>query len=94
MALLSTSDLNPLKKSSELVGRFLKKKDIVVYESTVYPGCTEDFCVPILAKYSKLIYKKDFFCGYSPERINFGDKKHKLTNIKTPIRLNTLITPT
>ena len=75
-------DLNPLKKSSELVGRFLKKKDIVVYESTVYPGCTEDFCVPILAKYSKLIYKKDFFCGYSPERINFGDKKHKLTNIK------------
>ncbi len=75
-------DLDPLKKSSKLVGRFLKKKDIVIYESTVYPGCTEDFCVPILAKYSKLTYKKDFFCGYSPERINFGDKKHKLTNIK------------
>ena len=75
-------DLNPLKKSSKLVGKFLKKKDIVIYESTVYPGCTEDFCVPILAKYSKLTYKKDFFCGYSPERINFGDNKHKLTDIK------------
>ena len=75
-------DLNPLIQSSKLIGKFLKKKDIVIYESTVFPGCTEEVCVPILEKYSKLTYNKDFFCGYSPERINFGDKKYKLTNIK------------
>jgi UDP-N-acetyl-D-glucosamine/UDP-N-acetyl-D-galactosamine dehydrogenase len=75
-------DLKPLEESSKLVGKFLKKKDIVIYESTVFPGCTEEVCVPILEKYSKLTYNKDFFCGYSPERINFGDKKYKLTNIK------------
>ena len=75
-------DLKPLKNSSKLVGRFLKKGSIVIYESTVFPGCTEEVCVPILSKISGLIYNKDFFCGYSPERINFGDDKHTLTNIK------------
>ena len=75
-------DLKPLTNSSKLIAKFLKKKDIVIYESTVYPGCTEEICVPILSKNSKLIYNKDFYCGYSPERINFGDKKHKLTSIK------------
>ena len=75
-------DLRPLKSSSKLVGRFLKKGSIVIYESTVFPGCTEEICVPILSKISGLKYNKDYFCGYSPERINFGDKKHTLTNIK------------
>ena len=75
-------DLSPLKKSSELVGKILKKKDIVIYESTVYPGATEEVCVPILEKHSGLTFNKDFFCGYSPERINPGVKEHKLTNIK------------
>ena len=75
-------DLKPLKNSSKLVGRFLKKGSIVIYESTVFPGCTEEVCVPILSKISGLIYNKDFFCGYSPERINFGDDRHTLTNIK------------
>ncbi len=75
-------DLNPLQKSSELIGRYLKKGDIVVYESTVFPGCTEEFCVPILESVSGLKFNKDFFCGYSPERINPGDKKHRLTTIK------------
>ena len=75
-------DLNPLIQSSKLVGKFLRKEDIIIYESTVYPGCTEEVCVPILEKKSQLIYNKDFFCGYSPERINFGDRKHKLTTIK------------
>jgi UDP-N-acetyl-D-glucosamine/UDP-N-acetyl-D-galactosamine dehydrogenase len=74
-------DLSPLKKSSELLGKILKKKDIVIYESTVYPGATEEVCVPILEKYSGLTFNKDFFCGYSPERINPGIKEHKLTNI-------------
>jgi UDP-N-acetyl-D-galactosamine dehydrogenase len=60
----------------------LKKNDIVVYESTVYPGCTEEICVPILEKYSNLKFNKDFFCGYSPERINPGDKKHTIDKIK------------
>ena len=75
-------DLKPLKEASTIIGKLLKKDDIVVYESTVYPGCTEEICVPILEEYSQLKFNKDFFCGYSPERINPGDKKHKLKNIK------------
>ena len=75
-------DLKPLLVASEMLGKVLKKGDIVIYESTVYPGCTEEDCVPILEKYSKLIYNKDFFCGYSPERINPGDKVNTLTKIK------------
>ncbi|WP_375235284.1 nucleotide sugar dehydrogenase [Winogradskyella sp.] len=74
--------LTPLIKASETVGEILKPKDIVIYESTVYPGVTEDECVPILEKYSGLIFNKDFFCGYSPERINPGDKTHTVANIK------------
>jgi UDP-N-acetyl-D-galactosamine dehydrogenase len=74
-------DLTPLVKSSESVGKVLKKGDIVVYESTVYPGCTEEVCVPILERVSGLKFNKDFFCGYSPERINPGDKQHRLTTI-------------
>lgn len=74
-------DLTPLKKASETVGKFLGKGNIVVYESTVYPGCTEEVCVPILEQESGLNYNVDFFCGYSPERINPGDKQHKVTNI-------------
>ena len=74
-------DLTPLVKSSESVGKVLKKGDIVVYESTVYPGCTEEVCVPILERISGLKFNKDFFCGYSPERINPGDKQHRLTTI-------------
>lgn len=75
-------DLTPLLKSSEVIGKIIKKNDIIVYESTVYPGCIEEDCVPVLEKYSKLKFNKDFFCGYSPERINPGDKKHTVTNIK------------
>jgi len=75
-------DLAPLKKASETVGSFLKKDDIVIYESTVYPGATEEICVPILEKKSGLSFNVDFFCGYSPERINPGDKQHRITNIK------------
>ena len=75
-------DLQPILSASETVGRFLKKKDIVVYESTVYPGCIEEKCVPVLEKFSRLKFNKDFFCGYSPERINPGDKKLKISNIK------------
>lgn len=74
-------DLTPLIKSSELVGSILKKGDIVIYESTVYPGVTEEICVPELEKKSKLTFNKDFFCGYSPERINPGDKEHTVTKI-------------
>tara|TARA_B100001248_G_C27397648_1_gene466851 strand:+ start:2087 stop:3385 length:1299 start_codon:yes stop_codon:yes gene_type:complete len=74
-------DLNPLIRASELVGKVLKVNDIVIYESTVFPGATEEECVPILEKISGLIFNKDFFAGYSPERINPGDKKHRLTNI-------------
>jgi len=77
-----TPDLTPLKKSSESVGSILKKGDIVIYESTVYPGATEDVCVPILEEQSSLTFNKDFYCGYSPERINPGDKEHRLTTIK------------
>jgi UDP-N-acetyl-D-glucosamine/UDP-N-acetyl-D-galactosamine dehydrogenase len=75
-------DLTPLIKASETVGKALKPGDIVIYESTVYPGCTEEDCVPILEKFSGLTYNVDFFCGYSPERINPGDKQHRLTSIK------------
>tara|TARA_Y100000389_G_C17467230_1_gene526764 strand:- start:2853 stop:4106 length:1254 start_codon:yes stop_codon:yes gene_type:complete len=75
-------DLKPLINSSSLVAKYLKKNSIVIYESTVFPGCTEEVCVPILNKYSGLKYNVDYFCGYSPERINFGDKKHTLTTIK------------
>lgn len=75
-------DLSPLLKASEMLGKFLKRGDIVVYESTVYPGCTEEECVPVLEKYSGLKFNKDFYCGYSPERINPGDKVNTLTKIK------------
>ena len=75
-------DLTALKNSSETVGSVLKKDDIVIYESTVYPGATEEFCVPILEKQSGLKFNTDFYCGYSPERVNPGDKKHKLIDIK------------
>ena len=75
-------DLTPLIKASETVGKVLKKGDIVIYESTVYPGCTEEDCVPVLEKHSGLKFNVDFFCGYSPERINPGDKQHRLPNIK------------
>jgi UDP-N-acetyl-D-glucosamine/UDP-N-acetyl-D-galactosamine dehydrogenase len=75
-------DLTPLEKSSESVGKILKKGDIVIYESTVYPGATEEVCVPILEQQSGLIFNKDFYCGYSPERINPGDKEHRVTTIK------------
>jgi UDP-N-acetyl-D-galactosamine dehydrogenase len=75
-------DLGPLLAASQLVGSVLKKEDIVIYESTVYPGCTEEDCVPVLEKYSGLEFNKDFYCGYSPERINPGDKINTLTKIK------------
>lgn len=74
-------DLTPLFKASETVGNFLKKGDIVIYESTVYPGVTEDECAPVLEKVSGLKYNLDFFCGYSPERINPGDKEHTVSKI-------------
>ncbi len=75
-------DLTPLIKASETVGKVLKQGDIVIYESTVYPGCTEEDCVPVLEKHSGLKFNQDFFCGYSPERINPGDKEHRVTSIK------------
>ena len=75
-------DLTPLIKASESVGKALKKGDIVIYESTVYPGCTEEICVSALEKYSGLKFNVDFYCGYSPERINPGDKVNTLTKIK------------
>lgn len=74
-------DLTPLLKASETVGAVLKKGDIVIYESTVYPGATEDDCVPVLERMSGLTFNEDFFCGYSPERINPGDKEHRLATI-------------
>ncbi len=74
-------DFLPLIKSSEMVGRILKVDDLVIYESTVYPGATEEVCVPILEEFSKLKFNQNFYCGYSPERINPGDKEHRLTNI-------------
>jgi len=75
-------NLMPLLKASETIGKVLKKGDIVIYESTVYPGATEEDCVPVLEKYSNLKFNEDFFCGYSPERINPGDKEHRITSIK------------
>jgi UDP-N-acetyl-D-galactosamine dehydrogenase len=74
-------DLTPLIKSSQTIGKVLKKDDIVIYESTVYPGVTEEVCVPQLEDVSGMIFNKDFFCGYSPERINPGDKEHTVTKI-------------
>ena len=75
-------DMTPLVKASETVGKVLKVGDIVIYESTVYPGATEEVCVPVLEKFSGLQFNQDFFCGYSPERINPGDKEHRLPTIK------------
>ena len=74
-------DLSPLLRASETVGKVLRPGCIVIYESTVYPGCTEEDCVPVLERFSGLKYNSDFFCGYSPERINPGDKSHTLTKI-------------
>jgi UDP-N-acetyl-D-galactosamine dehydrogenase len=74
-------DLSPLLKASQTVGKVLKVNDIVIYESTVYPGTTEEICVPILEKFSGLQFNNDFYCGYSPERINPGDKEHTITKI-------------
>ena len=74
-------DLTPLINASETLGKLLKVGDIVIYESTVYPGATEDDCVPVLEKHSGLLFNQDFYAGYSPERINPGDKSHRLTSI-------------
>ena len=74
-------DLTPLYRSSETVGKVLKKGDVVIYESTVYPGVTEEQCVPVLEQCSGLIFNEDFFAGYSPERINPGDKEHTVEKI-------------
>ncbi|MDG6348285.1 Vi polysaccharide biosynthesis UDP-N-acetylglucosamine C-6 dehydrogenase TviB [Luteimonas sp. 8-5] len=75
-------DLTPLTKASEALGKVLKRGDIVVYESTVYPGCTEEVCIPILESVSGMKFNQDFYAGYSPERINPGDKQHRVTTIK------------
>lgn len=75
-------DLTPLIKASETIGKVLKKGDIVIYESTVYPGATEEDCVPVLEKFSSLKFNEDFYAGYSPERINPGDKQHRVSTIK------------
>ena len=75
-------DLAPLQGASETVGKAMKRGAIVIYESTVYPGCTEEECVPVLERESGMKFNKDFFCGYSPERINPGDKEHSLTKIR------------
>jgi UDP-N-acetyl-D-galactosamine dehydrogenase len=77
-----TPDLTPLLAASKAIGSVLKKGDVVIYESTTYPGCTEEDCVPVLEKASGLVFNRDFFCGYSPERINPGDKVNTLTTIK------------
>ena len=78
----NTPNLKPLLNASELIGKTLNRGDIVIYESTVYPGCTEEDCVPVLEKFSGLKFNQDFYCGYSPERINPGDKVNTLTKIK------------
>jgi UDP-N-acetyl-D-galactosamine dehydrogenase len=75
-------ELTPLIRASEAIGEVLKKGDVVIYESTVYPGCTEEICVPILERVSGLKFNRDFFAGYSPERINPGDKEHRLSTIR------------
>ena len=77
-----TPDLNPLKGASKMLGEILKKRDTFIYESTVYPGCTQEVCVPLLEKASGLVFNRDFYCGYSPERIVPGDKVNTLTTIK------------
>lgn len=77
----NTPDLKPLKNATEMLGKLIKKGDIIIYESTVYPGCTEEVCVPILSSKSNLVFNKDYFCGYSPERIVPGDKLNTLTTI-------------
>ena len=77
-----TPDLNPLRGASKMLGEILKKGDTVIYESTVYPGCTQEVCVPLLEKASGLVFNADFYCGYSPERIVPGDKINTLTTIK------------
>jgi UDP-N-acetyl-D-galactosamine dehydrogenase len=82
-------DLTPVIKASESVAKVLKKGDIVVYESTVYPGCTEEVCVPLLEQGSGLKFNQDFFCGYSPERINPGDKERTITKIKKVVSAST-----
>ena len=74
-------DLTPLEKASFMLGGVISKGDVVIYESTVYPGATEEVCIPIIEKQSGLVFNKDFFAGYSPERINPGDKEHRLSNI-------------
>lgn len=74
-------DLTPLASASELIASVISKGDIVIYESTVYPGCTEEVCIPIIEQHSGLVFNQDFFAGYSPERINPGDKNHRVTNI-------------
>ncbi|MDB5763088.1 MAG: wbpO [Herminiimonas sp.] len=74
-------DLTPLRKASETVGRVIKKGDVVIYESTVYPGATEEYCVPVIERVSGLKFNRDFFAGYSPERINPGDKEHRLSTV-------------
>ena len=79
---LKRPDLKLLNAACKMIGSFLKKDDIIIFESTVYPGCTEEVCIPILEKFSKLKFNHDFYCGYSPERINPGDKKHQISNIK------------
>ena len=75
-------DLKPLLAATKMIGQIIKKDDLIIFESTVYPGCIEEECVPVLEKFSNLNYNKEFFCGYSPERINPGDKKHTISNIK------------
>ncbi|WP_160136402.1 nucleotide sugar dehydrogenase [Chryseobacterium sp. c4a] len=75
-------NLNPLISASKMLGEIIKKGDIIIYESTVFPGCTEEECVPVLEKYSGLVFNQDFFVGYSPERINPGDKVNTLTSVK------------
>ena len=75
-------NLNSLFKASEIIGKIIKKGDLIIYESTVYPGCIEEDCIPILEKFSELKFNEDFFCGYSPERINPGDRDHTISNIK------------
>ncbi|MFT4643736.1 MAG: UDP-N-acetyl-D-galactosamine dehydrogenase [Planctomycetota bacterium] len=77
-----TPDLKPLEGASKMIGEILKKGDVVIYESTVFPGCTEEVCVPLLEKFSGLVFNRDFFCGYSPERIVPGDKINTLTTIQ------------
>jgi len=75
-------NLGPLLKASKIISKVIKQNDLIIYESTVYPGCIEEQCVPVLERYSKLKFNQGFFCGYSPERINPGDKKHTVSNIK------------